>query len=66
MNIILWEKGVLGESNPDQLQKTVLFLLGCGFRLRGIKENHQLQCYPDSLIKIVKVNDQDALIYREF
>ena len=39
---ILWDKGVLGESNPDQLRKTVFFLLGCRLGLRGIKEHHQL------------------------
>ena len=63
---ILWDKGVLGESNPDQLRKTVFFLLGCRLGFHGIKEHHQLRCYLDSQINIVKVNGQDALIYREF
>ena len=63
---ILWDKGVLGESNPDQLRKTVFFLLGSRLGLRGIKEHHQLRRYPDSQINIVKVNYEDAIIYREF
>ena len=40
---ILWEKKVLGESNPDQLRKTVFFLLGSRLGLRGIKEHHDLR-----------------------
>ena len=40
---ILWDKGVLGKNNPDQLRKTVFFLLGSRLGLRGIKEHHQLQ-----------------------
>ena len=39
---ILWEKNVLGESNPDQLRKTLFFLLGSRLGLRGCKEHHEL------------------------
>ena len=63
---ILWEKNVLGESNPDQLRKTVFFLLGCRLGLRGCEEHYDLRRYPDSQINIIKVNAKDALIYREF
>ena len=51
---ILWDKGVLGESKPDQLRKTVFFVLGSRLGLRGIKEHHQLRCYLESQINIVK------------
>ena len=63
---ILWEKQVLGESNPDQLRKTVFFFLGCRLGLRGIKEHYDLHHYPDSQINIIEVDGKDAIIYREF
>ena len=30
---ILWEKGILGESNPDQLRRIIFFLCGLKFGL---------------------------------
>lgn len=33
---LLWGKGILGESTPDQLRETVLFLLGVNLALRGV------------------------------
>ena len=63
---ILWEKGILGEDNPDRLRKTIFFLVGVRFGLRGCKEQHDLRRYPDSQISIIKVDGKDALIYREF
>ena len=32
---ILWEKGILGEDSPEKLRKTVVFLIGVGFGMRG-------------------------------
>ncbi len=32
---VLWENNILGNSEPDQLQETVFFLLGVNFALRG-------------------------------
>ena len=63
---ILWSKGVLGESNPDQLRKTIFFLIGSRFGLRGRKEHHDLRRYVDSQINMIKVDGRDALIYKEF
>ena len=63
---ILWEKGILGEDNPDRLRKTIFFLVGVRFGLRGCKERHDLRRYHDSQISIIKVDGKDALIYREF
>ena len=63
---ILWDKGILGEDTPDKLRKTVFFLIGVRFGLRGIKEQHSLQRYPDSQINIIQVDGKDALVYREF
>ena len=39
---ILWEKGILGEDNPDKLWKTVFFLIGVRFGLRGSRNNMTL------------------------
>ncbi len=37
----LWEKDVLGNSDPDQLRDTLFFLLGINFALRGGGEEHK-------------------------
>ena len=63
---ILWDKGILGEDSPDKLRRTVFFLIGLKFGLRGLKEQHDLRRYPDSQINIVKIDGKDALVYREF
>ena len=39
----LWEQGVLGEQNPDQLRDTVLFLLGINVGLRAGDEHYSLR-----------------------
>ncbi len=41
---ILWESGLLGEQNADQLRSTVLYLLGISFALRGGEEHRKLHC----------------------
>ena len=39
----LWEKGVLGESDPQTLLDTVLFLCGIHFALRSGQEHRNLK-----------------------
>ena len=39
----LWEKGVLGESDPQTLLDTVLFLCGIHFALRSGQEHRSLK-----------------------
>ena len=39
----LWSSGVLGESNPDQLWTTVLFLIGLNIGLRAGDEHYALR-----------------------
>ena len=39
---ILSEKGILGESNPDQLRRTIIFLCGLRFGLCGGQEHSEL------------------------
>ena len=41
-------------------------MIGIRFGLRGLKEQYELRRYPDSQINIVKIDDKDALTYREF
>ena len=65
----LWEKGVLGEQNPDQLRETVLFLLGINLGLRAGDEHYDLR--RDSLEKPSQIsfkrasNGKCCLVYRE-
>ena len=62
----LWEKGILGKDSPDKLRKTSFFLIGVRLGLHGMKEQHDLQRYPDSQINIVKIDGKDALVHCEF
>ena len=39
----LWQRGVLGEESPDQLQNTVMFLLGINCTLRAGDKHYQLR-----------------------
>ena len=59
-------KGILGKDSPEKLRKTVFFLIGVGFGLRGLKEQYELRRYPYSQINIVKIDLKDAQVYREF
>ena len=52
--------------SPDKLRKTVFFLIGVRFGLRGLKEQYEFRRYPDSQINIDKIDGKDALVYREF
>ncbi|ESO98024.1 hypothetical protein LOTGIDRAFT_77804, partial [Lottia gigantea] len=40
---ILWSKGLLGESNPQQILDTLLFLFGLHFALRAAQEHGNLR-----------------------
>ena len=39
----LWEKGILGEHNPDILRNTVFFLIGINCSLSAGDEHHDLR-----------------------
>ena len=56
----LWKMGMLGESNPDQLRNTILFLVGSRFGVRGGKK-HAL-CLDTLLLrfKLKKFMAKDA------
>ena len=40
---IMWNEGILGDSNPDQLRNTVLFLIGINIGLRAGDEHYNLR-----------------------
>ncbi len=40
----MWADRVLGDSNPDQLRNTLMYLLGINLALRGGEEHQQLRC----------------------
>ena len=63
---ISWIKVVLGESNLDQLRYTLFFLIRSRFGFCGCKEHFNLRMYSNSQINIIKVNDIDSSIYKEF
>ena len=63
----LWNKGILGETDPDTLHRTIFYFIGSRFWLRGGKEHHFLVRYPQSQITIQqKPDSSDYLVYREF
>ena len=60
---LLWEKGFLGDANPQQLLDTMLFLCGVHFALRSGEEHRSLQL---SQFELVCPKDGRAhLIYTE-
>ena len=67
--ILLWEKGILGDSNPTQLRGTVLFLLGMNVGLRAGDEHYNLRHDSSDLPSQLQFrrNDQGirCLVYTE-
>ena len=63
----LWDEGVLGEFQPDQLRSTVMYLLGLTFALRGCQEQRALRCPPhDPQITVhVDTEGNEYLLYKE-
>ncbi len=63
----LWDEGVLGEFQPDQLRSTVMYLLGLTFALRGCREQRALRCPPhDPQITVhVDTEGNEYLLYTE-
>ena len=67
---LLWERGILGEQTPDQLRRTVLFLLGINMYLRAVDEHYNLRrSTPDlkesDIIWTWNSKNQKCMVYRE-
>ena len=65
----LWESGLLGEENPDQLRRTVLFLIGLNIGLRAGDEHHALRRDTPDLPSQLSFRRNDrgvrCLVYQE-
>lgn len=63
---IMWEMGILGESDPETLFNTVFYLVGLHFALRGGQEHRDLRAGENSQLNIqVDVNGTRYLEYNE-
>lgn len=47
----LWDEGVLGDSNPQQLLDTTVYLIGIHFALRGGSEHWGLRAENSQIVK---------------
>lgn len=63
----MWKSGVLGDSEPNQLHDTLLFLLGNNLALRGGDEHKRLRRPPHDSQLSVHVNEHGRkyLLYNE-
>ena len=37
----MWESGILGTGNPEQIQSVLLFFIGTSFGFRACQEQHE-------------------------
>ena len=63
----LWDEGVLGEMQPDQLRSTLMYLLGLTFALCGCREQRALRCPPHDPQITVQMDSEgnEYLLYKE-
>ena len=60
----LWEKGVIGDSQPQQLLDILVYLFGIHFALRGGNEHRRLRAVNSQIIK--GVDQETGLQYLEY
>jgi len=65
MENILWEKKLLGDSDPGTLLDTMVYVLGLHFALRGRREHRRLRHKPSQISLHVDSNGRRFLQYRE-
>lgn len=61
----MWQSGVLGEDNPKQFSRTLLYLIGMHFALRAGAEHRNLRVGPESQIKL-RQDESNGLYYLEY
>lgn len=62
----LWDNGVLGKDYPNQLQNTIIYLIGIHFCIRGGRELRRLRFGSNAqIIQGEDQNNKPCLIYRE-
>ena len=61
----MWEKGLLGDSNPQILLGTMVYSLGYYFALRSGLDQRRLHHYPSQLTLVENPGNRPYLHYKE-
>ena len=62
---ILWEKGMLGDANPQTLLDTIVFMNGLYFALRSGDEHRALRSVPPQIEVVEREGERPYLLYTE-
>ncbi|XP_052097319.1 zinc finger MYM-type protein 3-like [Mytilus californianus] len=62
---MLWEKGILGNTTPQKLLDTTIYLFGLNFALRAGKEHRDLRWENSQISEHTDTNGDSYLVYRE-
>ena len=62
----LWSKGVLGDSNPQQLLDTIVYLFGIHFALTGGSEHRRLRMWSENSQVFKGKDKRTGLEYLEY
>lgn len=61
----MWDKQILGSSNPRQLQNTLIYSLGLHLSLRASKEHRDLEFGPNSQLELKSEKELEFIEYTE-